>query len=129
MSKTSSDNASKFAYVYIRPGVDGKAHPIGTVAIKLETIEFSSYLYGIAMQNTKKDKWVASIGRAVAAGRADRAKNPLFITINPSDKLTRRQLILCTLYAICEKATKDKKMMSKQFRRAVFDTYHRILAA
>lgn len=129
MSKTSSNSVSKFAYVYIRPGIDGKSHPIGTVAIKLDTSIPNTYHFGIAMQNTKKDRWVASIGRFVAAGRADRAKDPLTVTIQTSDKITRSALIMCTLSAILASATKDKNMMSKQFRRAVGDTLHRIHTA
>lgn len=126
MSKTSSNSVSKFAYVYIRPGIDGKTHPIGTVAIKLEQTAPNTYQFGIAMQNTKKDRWVASIGRSVAAGRADRIKDPMSITVETSSKIKRSQLIMCVLDSILVSATKDKNMMSKQFRRAIGDTLYRI---
>ena len=126
MNKISPNSVSKFAYVYIRPGIDGKTHPIGTVAIKLEQTTPNTYQFGIAMQNTKKDRWVASIGRSVAAGRADRVKDPMSITVETSSKLKRSQLIMCVLDSILVSAMKDKNMMSKQFRRANGDTLYRI---
>ena len=129
MNKASFDNPNEFAFIHVRPGADGKSHPIGTIAIELKPVDDYSrdtdmFRVGFAAQHTKKDQWIAARGRSVAAGRAARSKDPVFV-VAPKN-CSRRELILRALSAVFDATEAGKINVSKQFRRAVSDTLTRL---
>ena len=125
---TSFDRSNEFAYIHVRPG-DGKSHPIGTIAVKLTPMDdysrsIDTHRVGFAAQHVKKDPWIAARGRAVAAGRATRSKNPIFVAA--PNNTSRRELILRAVEAVLGAAHDGKINVSKQFRSALEDTMQRL---
>lgn len=125
---TSFDDSNEFAYIHVRPG-DGKTHPIGTIAVELTPVDdysrsIDTYRVGFSAQHVKKDPWIASRGRSVAAGRAARSKEPIFATA--AKNASRRELILRAVEAVLDAAHDGRINVSKQYRSALEDTMLRL---
>jgi hypothetical protein len=122
----SNDNQNEFAVIHIRPGTEGKHHPVGTVAINLEAAKQGALQVGYAIQHSKLDKWDAARGRAVAIGRAGRGRDSmLYQSIDP--KLKRRELFVSALELIT--LHENRLDLSRGFRAAIHDTLFRLIAS
>lgn len=126
---SSFDDSNEFAFIHVRPGEDGKSHPIGTIAIELTPVDdysrsIDTHRVGFAAQHVKKDPWIAARGRSVAAGRASRSKDPVLVAAPKN--ASRRELILRSVEAVFDAANEGKINVSKQFRQALADTMNRL---
>jgi len=130
MNKASSfDDSNEFAFIHVRPGDDGKSHPIGTIAVELVPVDdysrsIDTHCVGFSAQHVKKDAWIASRGRSIAAGRALRSKDPILVAAPKN--VSRRELIMRSVEAVRDAADEGKINVSKQFRRALADTMARM---
>ncbi len=126
---TSFDDSNEFAFIHVRPGDDGKSHPIGTIAVELTPVDdysrsIDTHRVGFSAQHVKKDPWIAARGRSVAAGRASRSKDPILVAAPKN--ASRRELIMRSVMAVFDAANEGKINVSKQFRRALEDTMARM---
>jgi hypothetical protein len=122
----SNDNQNDFAIIHVRPGLEGKTQPVGTVAVNLESVKSGLLVAGYAIQHSKLDKWDASRGRMVAVGRAARGRDSMLC--QPVDpKLGRRELLISALQLIV--SNEDMLNLSRDFRSSTRDTLSRLLAA
>ncbi len=121
-----NDNMNDFAIIHVRPGLEGKTQPVGTIAVDINASKRGALVVGYAIQHSKLDKWNAVRGRSVAVGRAARGRDAeLCRSINP--KLGRRELLIAALELMVE--NEDLFNLSRGFRSAARDTLSRMLAA
>ncbi len=118
-------NNNDFSFIHVRPGLDDKKeHPLATIAIHLVSID-GRYGVALASQHLKKDeKWNAGMGRFVAAGRAARSKDRLFI-VAPNGG-SRRDLILDAVQRVYDAIQYKEINASRKVARAVSDTLIRL---
>ncbi len=122
----SNDDQSDFAIIHVRPGLQGKEHPVGTIAIDLGALDLGLLVVGYAIQHSSLDAWDGARGRAIAVGRAARRRDTCLVSkIEPSTM--RRELLIAALDLV--KANSDTLNLSRGFRRAVSDTLARLLEA
>lgn len=121
---------SDFAFIHIRPGAEGKAHPIGTIAVELTPVDdyarTDQHRVGVS-RNVSNEAWSASRGREVASGRAARSKNPIVIT--GSKSMSRRELIMRATVGVLDASYDGKIELSKKFQQALIDTIDRLQRA
>ncbi len=119
-------NNNDFAFIHVRPGLDDKKeHPIATIAIHLVSDDTGRYGVALASQHLKKDeKWNAAMGRFVAAGRAARSKDRLFMYYDPSE--SRRDLIISAVERIAHAIEYGEIKASRKVTRAINDTVTRL---
>lgn len=125
MTQTSIDN--NFIYIHIRPGHDGKSHPVGTIAINIVPTPHSSYddyHVGFSVRHSK-DTWISSLGRSIAAGRALRS-NQNCVVVNTPKNISRNEIMLLSIEAIYSATKNNKIKVSRKFRRAIDDTFVRL---
>lgn len=128
---SNSFEEKNFAFVYVRPGTEGKAHPIGTVAVELTPVDdhtssVDDHRVGFA-RNENSEAWDASRGRTVAAGRASRSKFPIIMTGPKS--MRRRELVLRALGAVLDASVSGTSPTSPRFEQALTDTIQRLQKA
>lgn len=122
----SNDNLNDFAIIHVRPGLESKTQPVGTVAVNLEAVKTGLLVVGYAIQHSKLDRWDAARGRAVSVGRAARGRDSMLCQpIDP--KLGRRELLIAALELIV--ANEDMLNLSRDFRSSTRDSLSRLLAA
>jgi hypothetical protein len=124
---TNEQTNDDFAYIHIREGIDGKNHPIGTVAVSLVPNGIE-YRVGYAIQNSREDRWDSALGRSIAAGRAARSKNDRlsFRVLDDGSRFVSRQTLLKMAIAAVQDALADSRSSSRRFNRALRDTLRRI---
>jgi hypothetical protein len=121
-----NDNLNDFAIIHVRPGLDSKTQPVGTVAVNLQAFKRGRLVVGYAIQHSKLDKWDAARGRAVAVGRAARNRDAeLCGSVDP--KIGRRELLIAALELIVD--NESMLNLSRNFRSSTCDTLSRMLAA
>lgn len=124
--QNTKDNQNDFAIIHIRPGLEGKAQPVGTVAINLLEARAGRLVVGYAIQHSRLDAWDAAKGRSIAVGRAARGRDP-FLASAVSKSAMRRELLIAALDLIV--ANNDMLNLSRNFREATKDTLFRLVAA
>ena len=122
------DNQNDFAIIHIRPGTDGKSHPIGTVAVNLRAAADGELLVGYSIQHSKLDSWDRAKGREVAIGRAARDRASC-LAGTVAKCTSRRMLIIAALAMLDEKLHNGDVTANRKFSRAVVDTFIRMTEA
>ncbi len=120
------DDQNDYAIIHVRPGLEGKGHPIGTIAVSLPLARVGTLAVGYAIQHSKLDRWDAVRGRKVAVGRAARGRDSVVSAIIDKGML-RRELLITALGLLV--AEGDILNLSHSFRRATKDTLQRMIAA
>jgi hypothetical protein len=124
--QNSNDNQNDFAIIHVRPGLEGKEQPVGTLAVNLPAAAVGELIVGYAIQHSKLDAWNGARGRMVAVGRASRVRDSAICA--PIARGTmRRELLIAALELI--EANNDTLNLSRGFRSAVSDTLTRLLEA
>lgn len=126
MTNMQTINNSDFSFIHIRPGLEGKQHPIATIAVHLVPVN-GRFGVALASQHVKKDeKWDAKLGRFVAAGRASRSRTDrVFIGATGS----RRDLIINAVERVHDAIVSNEIRASRKVTRAIVDTLNRLHAA
>ena len=125
------DNQNDFAIIHVRPGLEGKKQPVGTVAISLPEAAQGRLVVGYSIQHSKHDRWDGARGRAVAIGRAARGRSSSINgVVDPIT--TRRDLNIAALELVqfaMSGGGLDALNVSRRFRLAVDDTLIRLYDA
>jgi len=125
--QNSNDNPNDFLFIHIRPGIESKGHPLATVAVHLVSENGIRYGVALASQHLKKDeKWNAAMGRFVAAGRAARSKERLFVYFRAHG---RRDLIISAVERVSYAIETGEIKASRKVARAVNETVTRLNTA
>ncbi len=125
--QNTKDNQNDFAIIHVRPGLEGKAQPVGTVAINLKAAAQGSLIVGYAVQHSRLDKWDAARGRLVAVGRASRGRYESTVWSDIEKGVMRRELLIAGLELIV--ANEGTLNLSRGFRLAAKDTLNRLVEA
>lgn len=125
MTDMQTDNLNDFLFIHIRPGIESKGHPLATIAVHLVTDD-DAVEYGVALasQHPKKDVWDATMGRSVAAGRAARGKDRVFIY--QASNMPRRELVLEAVQRVYDAVECGELKASHKVARALGDTIARL---
>jgi len=125
----SKDNQNDFSVIHIRPGLQGKSQPVGSVAVNLRDTEFGHLTVGYSIQHSKLDAWDGARGRAVAIGRAARGRDTCLVG-RVDMNVRRRELLIAALELVeMMLATDETLSASRNFRRALSDTLIRMQGA
>jgi hypothetical protein len=120
------DNQNDFAIIHVRPGLEGKAQPVGTIAVSLAAAAAGSLVVGYAVQHSKLDNWDAERARIVAVGRAARGRKTC-ARGSIEKGIMRRELLIAAIQLLNVK--NDDIHLSRAFRKGVQDTLARLVEA
>lgn len=111
--------AKECRWIHIRPGMDSRGTPVGTVAVTVKS--GSLRRVGFAVLNAKQDKWDSTTGITVACGRALHSKDSLFVEC-ADDKQVLVEALEAVLYGIEER----RFSVPRKFQKALFETWYRM---
>ncbi len=116
-----------FAFVHIRPGLESKQHPVGTVAVDINAAREGELRVGYAVQHSKKDKWNSAAGRHISGERAARGRDTCLLSdVDPT--FSRRQILAAAVALVANAVEHEHIVVSKKFSRALDDTFERLTA-